>query len=153
MILFVSCAAAVFLLDLISKHIVSSGMELGSTVSLVPGVFDLTYIVNKGAAWGILSGKQMLLQVFTAVLMVVLTAYAAAKRKTLGKPELLALGLIVGGGLGNFISRVSEGQVVDFFNIHVIPVFNVADIGITVGCVLLVIAALFSDRKKDADGK
>ena len=153
MIFFFSAAALVLLLDQISKYLVASSMTLGSSIPVIPGVFELTYIQNTGAAWGILADKQLLLQIFTALLMAGIIIYAAVCRKKMTKLELLSLGSILGGGLGNFISRVVSGYVVDFFNIQIIPVFNVADIGITVGCALLVIVTLLSAKTEKPDGQ
>ena len=151
MTLFAAAAAAILIIDIITKLIVSGQMELGSTVSIIPGILEFTYVQNTGAAWGMLSDKQALLQVFTAVLMICLLYYAVKHRKTLSKLELISLGLILGGGLGNFISRIVRGYVVDFLNIQIIPVFNIADIGVTVGCFLLVYSTLLAVRKEDAD--
>ena len=144
MILFFSSAALVLILDQISKHIVASSMELGSSIPVIKGVFELTYIRNTGAAWGILEDKQLLLQIFTALLMAGIVIYAVVSRKKMTRCELLSLGLILGGGLGNFVSRVIYGYVVDFFNIQIMPVFNVADICICVGCGLMLLYALRS---------
>ncbi len=152
MTLFGITAAAVLALDIITKLIVSSGMELGSSIAILPGIFEFTYIQNTGAAWGVLADKQILLQVLTAVLLIAVIVYAVIKRKALTKPELVSLALIAGGGLGNFVSRLVKGYVVDFMNIHIIPVFNVADIGITVGCLLLIITVFVSGKKK-TDGE
>ena len=152
MMLFGITAAAVLALDIITKLIVSSGMELGSSIAILPGIFEFTYIQNTGAAWGVLADKQILLQVLTAVLLIAVIVYAVIKRKALTKPELVSLALIAGGGLGNFFSRLVKGYVVDFMNIHIIPVFNVADIGITVGCLLLIITVFVSGKKK-TDGE
>lgn len=159
MILFGATAAAVLLLDALSKYIVAANMQLNQNIPLIPGIFDLTFIRNNGAAWGILAGKQMLLAVFTAVLMIAVLVYAFVGRKKLSKLEMVSLAMIFGGGLGNFISRVFAGSVVDFFNIHIIPIFNIADIGITLGCALLIIAVIFfedkssSEKTGDANGK
>jgi len=153
MILFFSSAALVLILDQISKHIVASSMELGSSIPVIKGVFELTYIRNTGAAWGILEDKQLLLQIFTALLMAGIVIYAVVSRKKMTRWELLSLGLILGGGLGNFVSRVIYGYVVDFFNIQIIPVFNMADIGITVGCAILVIVTLLSAKTEKPDGQ
>ncbi len=153
MILFTAAAAGVLILDIITKLIVSGSMELGSSIELIPGILELSYIQNTGAAWGILAGRQVLLQVLTAVLIVGLAVYAVLNRKKLSKFEMLSLGLVLGGGLGNFISRVVSGCVVDFINIHIIPVFNAADIGITVGCFLLVLSTLLAAGKGGQDGK
>ena len=152
MTLFGITAATVLALDIITKLIVSSGMELGSSIAILPGIFEFTYIQNTGAAWGVLADKQILLQVLTAVLLIAVIVYAVIKRKALTKPELVSLALIAGGGLGNFFSRLVKGYVVDFMNIHIIPVFNVADIGITVGCLLLIITVFVSGKKK-TDGE
>ena len=147
MTIFCITAAVVFALDLLTKHLVSSGMELGSSITVVPGVFELTYIRNTGAAWGVLADKQFLLQILTAVLLLAVIIYVIVKRRSLSRPELISLALIIGGGIGNFISRAVSGYVVDFFNIHIIPVFNVADIGITIGCALLIISVFLGGKK------
>ena len=147
MTIFCITAAVVFALDLLTKHLVSSGMELGSSITVVPGVFELTYIRNTGAAWGVLADKQFLLQILTAVLLLAVIIYVIVKRRSLSRPELISLALIIGGGIGNFISRAAVGYVVDFFNIHIIPVFNVADIGITIGCALLIISVFLGGKK------
>ena len=153
------CITAVLIIaaDLITKYIVASGMELYSSIPVIPGVFDITYIINDGAAWGILGGKQFLLSAFTVIVIVALIIYAVKKRASIPKLELYSLAMIVGGGIGNLIGRVFDGYVVDFINVKAISflnIFNIADIGITVGCFLLIIALLISpQRKKDDAGE
>ena len=145
MVPFIIPAVAFVVLDQISKSVISSSMSLNQSITVIPKLFELTYILNDGAAFGMLSGKQKLLIAVTVAAMILITLYAILDRKKHGKLEQIALGMIVGGGIGNLIGRVSEGCVVDFFNIHIIPVFNVADIGITIGCLLLIIAVLKSE--------
>lgn len=153
------CITAVLFIaaDLITKYIVASGMELYSSIPVIPGVFDITYIINDGAAWGILGGKQFLLSAFTFVVIAALIIYAVKKRASLPKLELYSLAMIVGGGIGNLIGRVFDGYVVDFINVKAISflnIFNIADIGITVGCFLLIVSLLVSpSRKKDDAGE
>ena len=151
------CAVTAFIIaaDLVTKHLVSTGMELNSTITVIPGVFDLTYIINRGAAWGMLAGKQALLSVFTFIVLAALVFYAVKKRKEIGRLELVSIAMIVGGGIGNLIGRVFDGYVVDFINIRFVSffnIFNIADIGITVGCLLLVISVLFFGKKANAAG-
>ena len=153
------CITAVLIIaaDLITKYIVASGMELYSSIPVIPGVFDITYIINDGAAWGILGGRQFLLSAFTVIVIAALIIYAVKKRALMPKLELYSLAMIVGGGIGNLIGRVFDGYVVDFINVKAISflnIFNIADIGITVGCILLIIALLISpQRKKDDAGE
>ena len=153
------CITAVLIIaaDLITKYIVASGMELYSSIPVIPGVFDITYIINDGAAWGILGGRQFLLSAFTVIVIAALIIYAVKKRASMPKLELFSLAMIVGGGIGNLIGRVFDGYVVDFINVKAISflnIFNIADIGITVGCFLLIIALLISpQRKKDDAGE
>ena len=151
MIAFWAVTALVIAADLITKQLVVSGMELNSTITVIPGVFDLTYIINRGAAWGVLADKQMLLNVFTVIVIAALVFYAVRKHKSIGRLELVSIAMIIGGGIGNLIGRIFDGYVVDFIHLRFVDffnIFNIADIGITVGCLLLVISVLFSGRKE-----
>ena len=150
------CITAVLILaaDLITKHIVASGMELYSSIPVIPGVFDITYIINDGAAWGILGGKQFLLSAFTVIVIAALIVYVVKKRAAMPRLELYSIAMIVGGGVGNLIGRVFDGYVVDFINVKAISflnIFNIADIGITAGCFLLIIALLVAPSRKKND--
>lgn len=140
---------AVFIIaDQISKNAVVSSMQLGESRTVIDGVFDLYYIHNDGAAYSILQGKQALLIVFTVILMIGILVYMFAYRKTMSAIESIALALILGGGIGNLIDRIAYGYVIDFLNIHIIPIFNVADIAITCGCILFAVTVLFSKKDK-----
>ena len=108
---------------------------------------ELYYIQNNGAAYSILQGKQTLLILFTIAVMIGIIAYVIAFAKKTTKLEVFSLALILGGGIGNLIDRVMFGYVVDFIDTHIIPVFNVADIGITCGCILFALTILFAKKK------
>ena len=123
----------VVLADQLSKQLVRSSMELYQSIPLIGGLLDLTYIHNYGAAFSILQNKQAFLIAFTGLAMTTIVIYVARERKKLPQAEIAALGLIVGGGLGNLIDRVAQGYVVDFLNIHILPVFNVADMAVCAG--------------------
>ena len=79
---------------------------------------------------------------YRAAVMIAMVVYAAKKGKSLFLPEKLALALIVGGGCGNLICRILRGYVIDFINIHILPIFNAADIFVCCGCGLLVLSVL-----------
>ena len=137
------CAAV----DQWSKSLVARTMELGSGRTLIPGVLDLTYTHNTGAAFSILTGKQTFLIAVTAAVMIGMAVYVIRKGKSLFLPEKIALALIVGGGTGNLICRIVRGYVIDFINIYILPIFNAADICVCCGCALLVLSVLFLEPR------
>ena len=155
MVLFCLTAAGVLALDLITKYLVTSGMELYSSITLIPGVFNLTYIENEGAAWGLLAGKQFLLSVFTIVVILAIIVYIIKKKDKLPKLEIISLAMITGGGLGNLLGRIFDGKVVDFIELtfsSIFNIFNIADIGITFGCILLIISLFLEKKPADQNG-
>lgn len=129
-------AIVVTILDQAVKWYVSGHMELGQTIPLIPGVFHLTYIINPGAAFGILEYQHAF---FLGIVVVLFGAYGWMRKKIPARPVYfpLAIGLLLGGALGNAIDRVRIHGVVDFFDFRVWPIFNVADIAICVGVALI----------------
>lgn len=122
------------------------GFSLGEDIAgPFAGLFQFTLVHNTGGAWGVFSGSTLALGVFSLIvsLAVAIAVVLFAHRST----WLLTLGgaLVVSGGIGNAIDRFMQGYVVDFieFSFMQFPVFNVADIGVTCGFVLIVIAILF----------
>lgn len=136
-------------LDFVSKQAVIGGMELGQCITVIPHVLDLNYIQNHGAAFSILQGKTVFLIVATVIMMGALCVYAIKMKDRIPKMELISLAMIVGGGIGNLIDRIALGYVTDFLDIHIIPIFNVADCFVTVGCFLLVFSVLILEPKKE----
>ena len=134
-------------IDQLSKLAVERSMDLGTTVPVLPGILDLTYTQNTGAAFSILTGKQTFLIAVTAAVMIAMTVYVLRKGKSLFLPEKIAIALIVGGGTGNLICRILRGYVVDFINIHILPIFNAADIFVCCGCGLLVLSVLWLEPR------
>ncbi len=146
--------AAGVILDQWSKHMASLYLQGTGGVDLIPGVFRLTYLENRGAAFGVLQGQQWFFYIITAViLVVVLLVYMriSARRKFL--PLRVCAVLIVSGALGNLIDRVRLGYVVDFFYFELIdfPVFNVADIFVTMSAVLLAVLLLLYYKEEDLE--
>jgi signal peptidase II len=126
----------------LSMDVVPVGTTLAHNVL---GLFDFTLVHNTGGAWGVFGGSTVPLGIFSvavcAALAVFLFAYLRNEATWL---ETISVALIVAGGLGNAWDRFAYGYVVDFFNCTFIdfPVFNVADIGVTCGIALLVIALI-----------
>lgn len=145
---FLICAV-VLLLDFVTKRAVDVKIPLNGTVEVFPGIFDLTYVRNKGAAFGIFYGKTGLLIAVTVLLLLALSVYAVLGRNKHPKMETVSLALICAGGAGNLISRIIHGYVIDFFNFYFWPIFNVADIAICIGCGLLILSVLILEPLKE----
>ena len=142
-------AAAWVVLDQAVKFLVRAAIPLHTSQTFIPGLFDLTYIRNTGAAFSIFSSHTWMLTVLsgvaTAVLLVLLLRRALPTR--LG---MVSLSLLLAGAAGNFIDRLAFGYVTDMFETTFMnfPVFNVADIGVVIGGVLLVLTVLLSGEKE-----
>ena len=138
-----------FFLDQTSKAAVQLWMYQGESIPVASHFFYLTYILNPGAAFGLMAYKTTL---FIAVTVVLLAGVAVGYRHIRAGSPLLryALGLIVGGALGNLADRLRYGQVVDFLDFRVWPVFNLADTAIVIGACLLVME-LVKDRSKEPE--
>lgn len=147
-------ALAGVILDQLSKYMAVHFLQGTDGIDLIPGVFRLTYLENKGAAFGVLQGQQWFFYIITSVILVVVVlAYVRipAGRKFL--PLQICAVFIVSGALGNLIDRVRLGYVVDFFYFELIdfPVFNVADIFVTVSAVLLAVLLLLYYKEEDLE--
>ena len=143
-------AALVACADKYVKLLVTVGLETGETAPLLPGLFRLEHVHNYGAAWSSLSGARWLLVGVTAVgLGVLVYLVLRIVRHPLG---VWALWLVVGGGVGNLIDRVTRGYVVDMIAAEFInfPVFNVADIFVTCGTIAAAVYYLKYYEKHDA---
>ncbi len=141
-------AIVIIVLDQLTKLAVINNMALGEDIPLIEGVFHLHYIRNEGAAFSLMEGRQALLIALVLIVVAVIFIYGWRVRKTEGAMLFWGLGCVAGGGIGNLIDRVRWGYVVDFFDIQVWPIFNVADIAVCVGCGLILIYILFVEPKR-----
>ena len=131
--------AALVVGDQLVKHWVSATIALNSSQPVVPNLLAITNLRNDGAAWSILEGQQWFFTVVTLIALAVLVYLFYRWRWV---PRLLwPLTLILAGTVGNFIDRLQNGYVVDMFELLFInfPVFNVADVCLTVGVVWLLV--------------
>lgn len=129
-------------MDQITKALVVNRIPYGSSLSIIPNFFKLTYVKNTGAAWSILMGNQILLIVMTFTVLVFFFLYLY-KKETLSKLDILIYGGLLGGIFGNLIDRIRLNYVIDFFDFTIFqydfPVFNVADIFIVLAGTVLII--------------
>lgn len=139
---------AVFAVDRVTKLVASAVLQPGQSVPVVPDIFHLTLVLNRGAAFGFLKDQRVFF-ISISILAIVLIIYYLSKHAVTALSVSLAFGLIMGGALGNLLDRIKFGYVVDFLDFRVWPVFNVADSAISVGAGLLIICML-SARRTDA---
>jgi len=123
------------------KALVQSQMAPAQSVPLIPHVVHLTYVQNTGAAFGLLRGSTGLLILVSLGVMIWAVAELRAPTTTSRSAQTI-LALIVGGAVGNLIDRVRVGYVIDFLDLRVWPVFNLADSAITIGVALLMLHTL-----------
>jgi signal peptidase II len=149
-----SIIGIVLVLDQITKYLIRTHVRLFDTITVIPGFFNITYVRNKGAAFGILSGLPEFWRsaFFIGVTIVAVAAIGVLILKTTDRLPVYAFSLIAGGAVGNLIDRIRFGEVVDFIQwyvrSHYWPSFNVADSAITIGVVLLAVEMLFGTSAK-----
>lgn len=154
--MFVLGAAVIIALDQITKSAVMARFSLHETLTVIPGLFNLVYVMNPGAAFGFLADAS---PTFRYVFFVGVTIAAAGLIvyylvKSNPRNRLLAgsLTLIFGGAVGNLIDRIRFGAVVDFLDVYLgashWPAFNVADSAITVGAILMIWEMLRNRKSK-----
>ena len=145
-------AATILVSDLVTKVVMVAVLDDGERIQLIDGVASLVLVRNPGAAFSLATGMTWLLTLIAVAVVVGIVRYA---RELRSPGWAVALGLVLGGALGNLVDRFfrgpgpMEGHVVDFVSIGWWPVFNVADSAICVGGVILVVLAL---RGHDIDG-
>ncbi|MCA1743509.1 MAG: signal peptidase II [Desulfonatronovibrio sp.] len=151
-------AGVILLLDQATKIWIQNTIPLWESKTVIPGLFNLVHVLNKGAAFGFLADLEGNMQTYFFIgvtgLAVVLIFHLL---RTVDREDYYlfsALGLILGGALGNLIDRIRLGMVIDFLDIYVSnhhwPAFNVADMAISTGAILLLVS--FYKKKRYASG-
>ena len=133
--------------DQLSKAWVSANL-IGRSVPIISGVLNYTYVENTGAAFGMLGNSTTTLAIFSGLMSVAMLYVLYRYRKAFSRLTNVALSLIVSGAIGNFIDRAFYGFVVDFIELKFVnfAVFNIADICVTMGTVLLIMALIFLEK-------
>lgn len=139
---------SIFLLDRITKVLVINKLTLGKSLSVIDGFFNITYVNNHGAAFGIMDGKV----IFIVVVSVLIFAYLIYEIRKDSHSKLIttSISFVIGGLLGNLFDRIVYGHVIDFldFNFfgHDFAIFNIGDSFIVIGTILLAIGFLLEER-------
>jgi signal peptidase II len=141
-------AVVVVVFDQMAKYYIQSRMEPGMSIPVIDGLFHITYVLNPGAAFGILE-HQTVFFLAVALILIVAIAYYYPRIPPGYRLLRLGIGLQMGGAAGNVIDRVKTGYVVDFLDFRVWPVFNIADMAIVTGVALIIYDTLYLSGKKD----
>lgn len=144
----IGLSTVVVLVDQATKFWIQSRMMYGESAPVISNVFHITYILNPGAAFGILENKTWFF-VVVALLLISGVMYIYP-RLPADRPFLkVGAGLLTGGAVGNLIDRIRIGKVVDFFDFRIWPIFNVADICIVCGVACLAYMLLITPAASD----
>ncbi|WP_425061056.1 Lipoprotein signal peptidase [Sporomusa carbonis] len=139
-LLLVTIAATIVVVDQWSKYYIQAHMAPGMSIPVLDNIFHITYVLNPGAAFGILEHQRDFF-IIIALFMLVLVCYFFSRIPATFGLMRLGISLLAGGAVGNVIDRIQTGYVIDFFDFRIWPVFNVADIAIVtgVGCIIYTI--------------
>ena len=149
--LVLAIVAVTIIVDQLTKFLVVKYMTLGQSISVIDNFLYITSHRNEGAAWGILQGKMIFFYVVTLVVIGLVILWI--RKLDIKKEKLLviALSLILGGALGNFIDRVMYQHVVDFINTYIFgydfPIFNIADSALCIGVFLMAVDAILDIKR------
>jgi signal peptidase II len=146
------CAALLVVLDQLIKQWGLNVLREKISIEVIPGVFSLSYVENRGAAFGVFQGQTLMLSIVTAALLLVIAAAIAIGKV---RPDYLLWSISLGlaGGVGNLVDRVSRGFVVDYLDFSALfgfPVFNFADCLVVTATALVLIYFLLLEPKAKA---
>ena len=133
--------------DQATKLLICASLDPADSIPLIPSVLHLTYVQNTGAAFGLWRGYRGVF-VLVSVIIAAWVFLELLQRRDRRWPIPLGLSLVLGGALGNLVDRVRVGYVIDFLDVRVWPVFNVADSAISVGVGLLLLSQTVFWRRR-----
>ncbi|MBC8588650.1 signal peptidase II [Paratissierella segnis] len=140
--------AFIIIIDQLTKHLAIKYLKGQSPVVLIKNFLSLHYTENAGAAFGILQEKRMLFVIITTIFLLVISFYIIKYFNELSLISKIGASVLLGGAIGNYIDRVRHGFVVDFISAKItktydFPVFNIADMAIVLGTLVIVYVVLF----------
>ena len=134
--------------DRLTKGLVRSNLLLGEAIPSNDSFIQIVYTLNDGVAFSMFAGHKtgiFILQTVLVISIVIMLVYFCVKVQSI--LAIVALSMMLGGGIGNLIDRIHIGAVVDFISVGSFPVFNVADSCLTVGCGLMLFYVIINERK------
>ena len=147
-----AAAAVLVVIDQIIKYFIVQGLAPNGSMSVIDGLLSLTYVENRGVAFGMFQNHVWIFVIITSLLIGAFI-WLIVRKKITGKLFCISAALMIGGGVGNLIDRIFRGFVVDYLSLSFFPpVCNFADYCITIGTVLLVIVLLFQSGKDNKTG-
>ena len=148
--------AIILIIDQIIKIIIRSNLNEYQEIKIIKNFFSITLLKNTGAAFSILKNSTLLLIIISVLFILLISKYIKKEEKNLTKLDVYSYGIILGGIFGNLLDRIIHKGVIDYLSFrffsYYFPVFNFADICITVGIALLIISTIVNEKKKDKEG-
>jgi len=136
------------IIDFISKIIIQNYMTLNSSIPIIKNFFSITYVRNIGAAFSILSGKQLFLIILGIIILIGIIYYV--NKDKLNNLKVIYYSLLIGGIIGNLIDRIIYNSVIDFLDFKIFgydyPIFNLADTFICIGVILIIIESIIGGK-------
>ena len=139
-----------FALDQITKMVIVGNLDVGQSIGIIKNFFNITLVYNKGAAFSMFKNSGVFLIIISLLVVIFLLYYII--KSNLKKHEVIIYGIITGGILGNLYDRIIYGAVVDFLQVGSFPIFNLADVFIVCGIVLLVIFMIGDGKYENSRG-
>jgi len=138
-LLIFSVALIAALLDQLTKFLIRANLQLNESLPIINNILHLTYITNTGSAFGLFKSLNWFFMLFSIAVIIAIYYYLRNNVKENEKLVQFAVGLLLGGTIGNLTDRLFYGAVTDFIDLRIWPVFNIADSAITISVVLLII--------------
>lgn len=135
----------VLILDVFTKFLVKKNIPINESLPLIKNILHITRVHNTGAIWGILQNNNLILIIISIIILIILAYYF--KELTRSKASNFFIALIFSGAIGNLIDRIFFGFVIDFIDLRIWPVFNIADSALTIG----IIGIIFLNIKNKDD--
>lgn len=147
---YIILVAILIALDQVSKYVIDKNFFEGDTLGVITDFFHITYVKNRGIAFGMFQGKLDIISVATVIAIIAIIYYLYKDRDKMPILEKIGFNFILAGAIGNMIDRVARGFVIDMIDFRGIWafVFNLADVWINIGVLLILLEYFFDNKKK-----